>query len=504
MSDASTNKPDAMDAQAVQKLETAAARTADTAVLVRPNKVVPSGIKTETVDGAAWLRNYLHPPSANVNQDPTYSGYPDRSTQNSVRMTFKGAIEKKLMSSDVVPVSAQKYLDLWYFGMQQWNSSWKFAGSGLGPPVYDGTGSISQVTYKPPNWAQDVSVARRNFGSASIYQDETNFSNRGTITVASFAPNYIDVVGFTALTAFVSEWERKNGRRLKTYSGSKLVDYSSTLDEDPVLVNGKGLMSSISLSRFVLIDRLPQTMNEVMNLSGKSYTGMLKDGAFIINRLFQDTNLYEPGEVMVLNLIEGITGVVTTLSNSPEWVSRNFMMSWVFYDNMQVTDAGGGVLTSGNHILYKMFNGVEVIPELHSSLNPFVRPCAFEDQLALRMGANILHDAPDADVVSTNSLGTILQAALKAAPKVIDWLGGVTKSEVKQESQGVALGAKKEAAMKAEIADLKDLMKQMLSANAPRVRPMAVVKAAPSVNAPAKRKKKRKMVNMQLGNGSLL
>jgi hypothetical protein len=461
----------------LMRLETATNNTKDE-VLIKPTKLIPTGVSCETPAGAAWLKNYLHPPTSNVVLDNAYCGYPDKSSQPSIKITAKGVEEFALHCTDVPAIPARKYLQLFFWGMNQQNCSWSFDSTTGNIPVLSDV-ILYNKTYNPSNWNKDMSVARRTFGSVSIYQDETDFSNRGTITVASYAPEFIDVVAdsfaleqmqFNLLVRAKSAGDVwKFPGRLCTLVGGKHVDYISHMksknrEDEPVLVGGLDVVTN---SRFIIIDTLPKTMTEVLNLSGKSYTGMLKDGAFIVNRLFQDTNLYEKALPTVLNLIETSTGVVTTIANpvGGEWVSSNFMMTWVLMENLYA-EAGN----SANHVLYKFFNGFETIPELHSSLNAFTTPCAMEDSLAQRIASNVLHKAPDADVVASNSLGTILSAALSAAPQVIKWLGNVTGSVKKEEKTKVESKQKVEKHVNNELSELKgivtELVKNMASMSA--------------------------------------
>jgi len=212
--------------------------------------------------------------------------------------------------------------------------------------------------------------------------------------------------------------EKRAGKALP-----KLREHIKQLARVKSIDGFEDLGAAVVSTSYLIIDSVPRTANEVMNLDAKSYTGMLKDGAFIINRIAEEVNLYEPYTDCVLNLIELATGTITSIS-AHDWWTKQFMFTFVMYENLSSLTTETGTV-SGNHIFQKWYNGVEIAPTIHSSMVPFAEPCAMEDDMALKLANNLMHACPAADVAATNSLGTLLSAAISVAPTVIDWIKNV-------------------------------------------------------------------------------
>nr|QYF50027.1 MAG: putative structural protein [Sichuan hepe-like virus 4] len=379
-----------------------------------------SRIKTETASGAAWLRTYLHPPSSLENGRPGYCGFPDRNSAPTAKLHCRGQLEDRLTQA-ITGNPADKFLQLFMFGLNRLNASWQF----------DPTGELVQSnelvsdnsTYDVVgNAVKDISKLRRNYGSVTIYQDETAFSNRGTITCGSFRPDIVHINTLSALRGLLDEAERRAGKQLPRLR-KHIADAIKGKKKDEDWEELDPIGASITSTAYILIDRMPHNASDVQNLDSKSYTGMLRDGAFIINRLAEDVNLFEPFLAEAINVLEISTGTVYTVSTSPDWVTDQFMMTFVSYENLSANS--GEIVTSGNHIFQKWYNGYEVAPTTRSSLLPFMDDSAIEDEMALKLANNLMHSCPTADVAATNSLATLLMSAISAAPKVIEWIGNI-------------------------------------------------------------------------------
>lgn len=377
-------------------------------------------LKTETSSGAAWLRTYLHPPASLENGRPGFCGFPDRNSAPTTQLHCRGQLEDALTQADT-GTPAQKFLQLLMWGLNTQNASFQYAPSS-DTPVLSAELTSTNSTYDViGNAVKDISKLRRTYGSYTIYQDETAFSNRGTITVGSFRPDIVRIQTATALRALLDEVERRAGAPRPKFR----EHITRMLKGAKVEAGFEDLGASINSTAYILVDRMPRNASDVQNLDSKSYTGMLRDGAFVISRLAEDVNLYEPFLAEAINVVEITSGNVYTVSASPDWVTDQFMMTWVFYENLTTTS--GEITNSGNHIFQKWYNGFEIAPTTRSSLLPFMDACAMEDEMALKLANNLMHGCPSADVAATNSLATLLMTALNAAPKVIEWISNIFK-----------------------------------------------------------------------------
>lgn len=388
-------------------------------------------VTTETSSGRAWLHKYLHPPTSTVSG---YCGFPDRNNMPTACIEQKGS-QEQFMSDGVVPekdapyAPAIKYLELITHGMARPSYGFAFGKSGSTAPFLDPnqtkTGFPSaNVFYNPTNLQRDAMNVRQTYGSMTIYQDETAFSNRGTITVANFRPDIITVNGTNAdMRRYVSDRYKIPLDKLRVVNASA----TSRVGDDFVVYSKREVEpEAVATKNFlIVIDHLPTSESEVMSLSRKAYSGMLRDGAFIINRMSQPTNNYDNAVMSTVNLLEVKTGLITTLGPSADgnWISSNHALTFVFYNNLQ--EGGTAFNPIGNHVVRKWFTGFEMQPDVGSSLACMAQECAMEDEMALKLANNVFHSYGDADVAATNGLATILTAALSAAPAAIDWIKGL-------------------------------------------------------------------------------
>ena len=132
-------------------------------------------------------------------------------------------------------------------------------------------------------------MVRRTYGSMTIYQDETAFTNRGTVTIANFRPNIFKI-------------ERQTPNPPPSVRFAKLPGYTNKTKYQPVehftditdmqRINNLTLETRLYYDYFIIIDNLPSSESAVMNASAKSTTRMLRDGAFITSRMAQDVTIY--------------------------------------------------------------------------------------------------------------------------------------------------------------------------------------------------------------------
>lgn len=442
------------------RLQTSKVNTPTLGTITHEGKKIE--VECETSSGRAWLAKYLHPPTEEIEG---YCGFPDRNTLSTVQLHYRGEKElalsaHKLGSFVDADGPATKYLHLFH-----WGSASPCAGfwydrqgnePGFDPSVQD---QILNKQFNAQNWDRDLSRVRHTYGSVSIYQDETAFSNRGVITVANFRPDFVDIP-FTGLSAkekmdklvtalncdpkelkLPKSWyKRKNAPTAR--DGYEIIH-----SEEPLTVDPPGR------TRVFLMNSLPRDESDLLNLSRKAYSGMLRDGAFITSRLNQDVNLFKQasvftGIVMYIRDQQEIIDIMNLDSGSkkiPSWIDEDFAFTFVMYSQMATSNEISNPFNA-NHILFKWYNGFEGDVSVGSGISTFTSACAMEDLMALRLANNVLHDAPDANVVATNSWATLAKLALQLAPKAVEWLGNVfggSKSEEK-EKKIVKKEAKKE------------------------------------------------------------
>nr|AFR11848.1 ORF2 [Hepelivirus] len=420
-------------------------------------------VECETSSGRAWLAKYLHPPTEEV---AGYCGYPDRNTLSTVQLHYRGEKEIPLQchKGDFKTPNgpANRYLHLFHWGAAAPGIGFWYDQDGNNPNFDPSVQSqILNKQYDPANWDRDLSKVRHCYGSVSIYQDETAFSNRGVITVANFRPDYIELIQPPAATAkeYITTLASKLGCDIKTL---KLPREWYKPNMKPMHNEGYEVIygpreDNLQLNppektKIYIVNTIPKDESDLLNLSRKAYSGMLRDGAFVTSRLTQDVNLYKPAAsynnvniyVRDINELMLFQAYDSQSSRIPDWADEDFAFTFVMYS--QLRSGGDQQQFSANHILFKWYNGFEGDVTTGSSLSTFTGACAMEDMMALRLANNVLHNAPDANVVATNSWATLAKLAMQLAPQAIEWLGNVfsPKKEEKKIEAKVVKQVKKE------------------------------------------------------------
>lgn len=422
-------------------------------------------IECETASGRAWLAKYLHPPTEEIEG---FCGFPDRNTLSTVQLHYRGEKElaltaHKLGDTQAADGPATKYLHMFHWGSASPCVGFWYDKEGNSPGVDPSVQSqILNKQFNAKNWDRDLSRVRHTYGSVSIYQDETAFSNRGVITVANFRPDYVDIP-FTGLSAkekldklasalncdikdikFPKSWYKRRMPQPTARDGYEIIH-----TDDPLTVDPPGR------TRVFMLNSIPKDESDLLNLSRKAYSGMLRDGAFVTARLNQDVNLFKQasaftGVSMFIRDQSEIISIMNFGTDSvpiPSWMDEDFAFTFIMYSQMATSADPAQSPFNANHILYKWFNGFEGDVSVGSGIATFTAACAMEDLMALRLANNVLHDAPDANVVATNSWATLAKLALQLAPKAVEWLGNVfggSKTEEEKEKKVVKKEVKKE------------------------------------------------------------
>jgi hypothetical protein len=306
----------------------------------------------------------------------------------------------------------------------------------MSPPVYQNS------TYNPDNLESDCSSIRKSFGSLTIYQDETALSNRGIITSSKVRPDWIEITGAEAVLRDTLIKFATRGTQLKaeevTFHGFDDALGGKIVRNGP-FKGALNLGATVSNIRVMVLAKMPNSSNDVLNLSPKSVTGMLRDGGYVVTNTIQPVNEFENvtatgnadfGYAYVLydRSKAAFTAISGPTASSPEYISKSFSVSFIWLGNMFNASAAA-LGTAGNSVVLKNYDGFEISPQVGSSLQPFMNPCALRDDVALKLVQQVQHAAPDMLPAAANSWGALLSAAAAAAPAVIDWFSNVFKKK---------------------------------------------------------------------------
>ncbi|QHW18923.1 ORF2 [Crustacea hepe-like virus 1] len=459
------------------KLKTAQVNTPTLGTITHKGETIE--VNCETAAGRAWLAKYLHPPSDPM---PGFCGYPDRNTLSTVQLHYRGEKEIALgchKGDGATPLGpAAKYCHLFHWGARAPCVGVWYDATG-GKPAFDPTETQWMINkqFDWKAWDRDIEKARRTYGSVSIYQDETAFSNRGVITVANFRPDWVDVeLGPVFTVRDIANALKADHRTLKVPPS---MLRSNTIDRDgyEVLEPKK---TDVNLTppykwRIMMIHSWPRDESDLINLSRKAYSGMLREGAFITSRIAQDVNSFKQGDtfdaialyVRDENTVHNFP-LYTDINNFGEWMDCDFAFTWVMYSQMATSQDQSTQPFTANHILYKWYNGFEVSVGLSSSLSTFQAACAMEDETALRLANNVLHEANDADTVANNSWATLARTALSLAPQAFEWLSNVFGSKKNKQKRDDKKEIKKE--VKKEVKQMVKPENKQLAKPAPQPR----------------------------------
>jgi hypothetical protein len=439
------------------KLKTAQLNTPVLGTIIHKGESID--IKCETAAGRAWLTKYLHPPTDPL---PGFCGFPDRNSMSTVQLNYRGEKEIAFQchkGDRETPLGpATKYTQLYHWGARAPCVGVWYDKDGI-KPGFDPTPSSWMINkqFEYTSWNKDIEKARRTYGSVSIYQDETAFSNRGVITVANFRPDVIDVeVGPTTTIKDLASALKADPKTLKIPRGfvrRETLPNAVEREGYEVIDMNRLTLTPPNKYRIVVISKWPEDESDLLNLSRKAYSGMLRDGAFITSRMAQEVNMFKPGScfnavaiyVRDLNEIQNFPLGYPDINMVGEWMDADFAFTWVMYSQMSInTDSSAGLPFNANHILHKWFNGFETSVGLGSALSTFQAACAMEDETALRVANNVLHEAADADVVATNSFATLAKLAIDLAPQAFEWLGNVFGGKKAEEKKEIKKEVKKE------------------------------------------------------------
>lgn len=357
-------------------------------------KISGKSLITETAAGCAWLHKYLHPPADRLD---SYCGMPDENNQPSVSVEYR-------FNRDIIPpagpgqqpVQADTllFLQTGVAGMPA--IAWPIANGNLIYPA-DFVIAVPHEAFQTTIYAEATQTMRYNYQSVTYSLDSTDFNNQGIVTVAQFRPNIV--------------YEESN-----TAQG--------TITTRPVLE----------------VSELPTTGERVSMISPKTYSGLAREGAFVVQRMSQPVNPYKP------HITDGFDDPDTPLlwlrtgNNTPysfkdlagnpiaiEMLSApDFTWAWVLFEGLSTTSSVGLP-----RINVKAISGFEFGVSNGGIYGPFVKTPANYDKLALEAATRASHSMQDGMPASMNSLGSFVIPALKYAPSVISALQPMLQSLAK-------------------------------------------------------------------------
>jgi len=366
-------------------------------------------------------------------------------------------------------------------GQQGYIQPMNFAANGS---VYPATSNLCPPAclnsgYNWKNFINDAALTRTSYKSETLYLNATDFNNQGQITTAKFKPNIIAVNNAATLfeqhandKASLHSLYRALGHKIplpkvhdddgyeviraNVSSGGPTFGYGIQVLQ--LGINNNGPVSQLfSSPMFFLSGMLPQTSSAVLTMSSKGSTRMLREGAFVVHQNIGPISDWAPipSEGVVLDPVaNNPNGAVVSLirvnySNSYQyaplysdtttagtglasWNSSAFDTPWnnldwaiTICEGITVPGTTGTTLSSVPYISVKSFAGLEVQPQISSSLLPFQSMLPKPDPVALQMAAGIFHERPDSLPASANDLGSIAAAIGSFIPNAISWLKNV-------------------------------------------------------------------------------
>jgi len=449
----------------------------------------------QTPEGAAFVKKYTHPPSVMPDE---YRGVPDASAPNVVCIETKGEnqvapiISFPASTTTTIQVNPSTMLFLHPSGSKV--ATYNFmqvtvaGNTGYTQPLnYTALAStypaVSNITapscnnsgYNWANFTTDIAMVRNTYKSETLYLNATDFNNQGQITTAKFKPNIIAVNNAAALFESHAN-DRASLRSLYTALGMK-VPLPKISDEDGYEVIRSNVKSSTfgfgiqclqvspvssitaitsmyNSPNFLLSGVLPTNSSQVINLSPKGSTRMLREGAFVVHQNINPTanwsevspegafegTLPAPPNGVYVSLIR--TNIGNTFLYAPlfsdgsvaggalaYWYAQAFDTPWnnldwaiTICEGITVPTTVGTTLSSVPYVSIKSFSGFEAQPQFTSSLQPFQNMLPKPDPAALQMAAGIFHDRPDALPAAANDFGSIATAIGAFIPTAISWL----------------------------------------------------------------------------------
>jgi len=355
------------------------------------------------------------------------------------------------------------------------------------PPAQNNQG------YNWGNLTSDAAQMRTTYKSETYYLNATAFNDQGTVTSAKFKPDIIN----TTFTATWKQFDRESRASLlralkacnakvffkkKDYvavnkkgddiSDDLEVDFDTTPDYAiqfwQLQPNTAGAIAPIAGSpMYTLNGILPANASEVLNFSSKAATRPAKEGAFVVHQPIGPVQPWtalpsgvasgiqpiQQSQVPVISLLRiatyptgGVTFQVAPLFNianalpnpAPQTLNtdapwNNLDWTMTLFEGLTIPAAGSST-TSIPYITVKAFAGIEVSPQVHSSLLPFARLLPLPDHKAIEMSTGIHHARPDSLPASANDFGASAVVAgasalapliIKHIPAVVDWMKNV-------------------------------------------------------------------------------
>jgi hypothetical protein len=353
------------------------------------------------------------------------------------------------------------------------------------PPAANNSG------YNWYNFISDIATVRSSYKSETVYLNATDFNNQGQITTSKFKPNILAVA--TAVSLFDSHAnDRQSLKSLYSALGLK-VPLPKIKDEDGyevirdnvnvaatlygfgiqvlqvgVTTNGAAVTSVYSSPAQFITGILPTNSSSVLTYSSKGTTRMLKEGSFVVHQnvgpISEWTSVATEG--VSLSSTNAPNGVYVSLiranyTNSyvyaplysdsavlattlPGWYNSAFDTPWnnldwamTICEGITIPSTVGTTLSSVPYLSVKSFAGLEIQPNVGSSLLPFQSMLPKPDPTALKMAAGIFHERPDSLPASANDLGTIASTIVSFLPTAIGWLKNIfgSKPEAKPTPQ---------------------------------------------------------------------
>lgn len=346
--------------------------------------------------------------------------------------------------------------------------------------------------YNFDNWTLDVARHRVTYKSSTYYLNATDFNNQGTVTTAKIRPN----TAFTATTATLLKEHQddpvstknlksvikglvdshnintKGNERFRTSEdgydildsvGAPMTNFLfQILEFGP---NSGNINSQNIQGLSVLTSCLPTTASELLVQSPKSVTRPAKEGAFVVLQQAEPTlswidtqdNVIAsagtgasqsglPRTLIRVRTYSGnvwawqygylhagrITDQVYATMNAIDTIWDGLDWSLTLFEGLTVPTTTGTTLSSVPYITVKTIVGIELVPQLKSSLQCFSRTLPMPDQDAIDMMVGIMHARSDSLPASANDLGSIAKVAIRYLPDAIDWLKNLFGSKKEQ------------------------------------------------------------------------
>jgi hypothetical protein len=428
-----------------------------------------SKIAVQTTAGAAWAKKVLHPPSA-ISSD--YYGTPDASNPNVVLLEVKG-------ETNITPLLNVKALDksattVWCDAMMfvipsgghvaayvlhRYDGAWYSSNLNNNVRSQSTKPAVLNSGYNFTNLAQDASLVSTAYKSTTFYLNATNFNNQGTVTTAKFKPNILysntasavaQKYGIDTLLALKDHMINNNVNNVHDRNITVIDDHIDSnykygeFDHFFQILNmgindNAGTVYSKDTESTCYGNAFPATASDLMMISPKATTRQAKDGTFVVQQMngpvrvwneVPSPNLDQLNQRMVHTLMRIVINnkpyilplVSANDNNAGYYYSdtpwSNLDFSLVLFEGLSIGTGSG--LSGGPYVTVKSFTGLEIQPQMNSSLLSFQRLLPKFDPVALEFCNHIFHGMPDGAPASANDNDSIMSVIKKHLPGIVE------------------------------------------------------------------------------------